>query len=522
MPDRRTQRKDFAELRKPLPPGVAGRALALLFLAASLPARADSLFLEPTILERETFSSDANFATTSQRESDVISELVPSLYVRSVTKRLTFNANVVLDGIDYLHHSEPDRIQPSGNVDAVLEAVEKHLFFDAAAIANQERVNVFAATPSGPSTYNTFTEANYRFSPVFKGEVGEDIVYVIRADNGWVRQFGGGAANLIDSRLGKQSAEISQVPKPLGWTFSAESSQTDFTDSNDPIVRESIGRAIVKLAPDQHWIVSARGGVEQENYLVDTGARGVVGAGVEWHPSERTQVEAIAEHRFFGAHWVYGAQQRADWFIVHVAGGRDVVTTAQSIFAVPPGGDMATMLDAMLADSIPDPIERARAVQGLLAAQNLPDAVASAMTIFSPAPMLVTDNKAAITLLGKQTALSISAYVLRTEPLTDGVASAFLVSGPAYDNEQKGVNATITRHISPYTSLTLFGQVNEVVSLGAASGEQTRGNDLTLQLTHELSPRSKCFVGARLQAIESNVTSDAREKAAFLGISHRF
>jgi hypothetical protein len=76
--------------------------------------------------------------------------------------------------------------------------------------------------------------------------------------------------------------------------------------------------------------------------------------------------------------------------------------------------------------------------------------------------------------------------------------------------------------VSPVTSVTLVGQVNEVVSLGAASGDQTRENTLSLQLNHDLSARSKFFVGARLQAIESNVTSDAREKAAFLGISHKF
>lgn len=505
-----------------LPWGLAvPAAAAAASLLAAAPASADNLFIAPSLLWRETYTTNANFGIAPVAKSDLISELVPSIVVFGLTKDLQVSGHLDVDAIDYLHGSEPDGVLPTGGMEATFEGLDRHFFLDAAAAANQGRQNVFAATPTGPSTYNVFTDETYRVSPYFKGELPGQVVYLVRSDNALERAFGT-YASVVDARLAMQSIDLDHAPRPLGWTVHLESSETDYTDSTTPLIRDSLGRVILKAAPDPQLIFSARGGAEQENYLVDTRPRAIYGAGVEWRPTERSDIEAVGEKRFFGTQWDYGIKHHTAALIINIAGGRDVVTSAQTVFALPIGGDMAALLDSILIPTHPDPVERAGAVQQLLSQQNLPQTLAAGTTIFATAPVLLTSNKGSITWLGRRDAIALAVYDLRTQVLPANLSSLFTAVTESDQNEQKGTELTLTHHLTPFTSLTADGRIFKIEGIGATSGVYTRQNALTLQLNNALTLRTSAFVGGRLQAIESNVTPNARERAAIVGLSHRF
>ena len=490
-------------------------------LFAATPAAADNLFVAPSILWRETYTSNAAFGIAPEAKSDLISELVPSIVLFGLTKNLQVSLNLVLDAIDYRHRTEPDAVLPNGGADLSFQGLDRHFFVDAAAIANQGRENVFAATPLAPSTYNEFTVEGYRLSPYFKGELPGEMVYVLRSDNALERSFGN-LAPTVDARLALQSIDLDHVPHPLGWTLHAESSETQYTDSTVPILRQELGRAILKVAPDPQIVVSARGGIERENYLLSTGPWAIYGGGLEWRPSDRTSFEAIGERRFFGTEWDYGIKHREQALTVSVAGGRDVVTSAQTVFALPIGGDMAALLDSILVPTHPDPVERASAVQALLAQQNLPQTLAAGSTIYASAPVLLTSNKAALVWLARRDTVSLSIYDMRTQVLPGNLSALLTAVTESDQNDQRGIDLTLTHHLTPYTSVSADGRESKIEGIGSTSGVYTRQNAATVQLNNSLSPRTGAFVGIRVQAIESNVTPNARERAVLAGLRHQF
>jgi len=205
-----------------------------------------------------------------------------------------------------------------------------------------------------------------------------------------------------------------------------------------------------------------------------------------------------------------------------MAGWRDVVTTAQTVLLLPPGGDMAGLLDAMLTPSYPDPVERAAAVQAMMALQNLPQTTAGGSTIYTTIPMLVTSNKAALTWLGRRDAVSLSGFVLRTQDVPSGMNPEYNVGAETAQTQQVGGDLTATHHLTPFTSVIAGGVASKIEGIGLTSGQYTKEYALTLNLAHLFSLRTTGFVGTRLQAIISNVTPDAREKAVLIGLNHRF
>lgn len=496
-----------------------GASVGALFIAT--PAAADNLFVAPSILWRETYTTNAAFGIAPEAKNDLISELVPSLVLFGLTKNLQVSLNLVLDAIDYRHRTEPDALLPNGGADLTFQALDRHFFVDAAALANQGRENVFAATPLAPSTYNEFTVEGYRLSPYIKGEIPGEVVYVLRSDNALERAFGN-LAPAVDARLALQSIDLDHVPHPLGWTLHAESSETQYTDSTVPILRQQLGRAILKAAPDAQIVISLRGGAEKENYLVDTQPRAMYGGGLDWRPSDRTSFEAIGERRFFGTGWDYGLKHREQALTLSIAGGRDVVTSAQTVFALPIGGDMAALLDSILVPTHPDPVERASAVQALLSQQNLPQTLAAGSTIYASAPVLLTSNKAALVWLGRRDTISLSIYDMRTQVLPGNLSALLTAVTESNQNDQRGIDLTLTHHLTPFTSVSADGRESKIEGIGSTSGVYTRQNALTMQLNNSLTLRTQAFVGLRMQAIESNVTPNAREKAVLGGLRHQF
>lgn len=500
--------------------GALGAAAGLL---AAAPGQAASIFIDSSITARETATNNANYGIGPLSQSDDLTELVPAIVLRSVSPRLTVNGNLMVDAIDYRRDTEPDRVLPNGGFEGLLDVYDGHFYVDAAASASQYRAAIFGVNPEVPTTYDTFTTTNERLSPIYKGALPGGVLFVVRADESWIRGLGSGSgAADIDSNLARESLDMDSAPRPFGWSAHAESSQTSYIATDIPTTRETLARFIAKGAFAEEWILGLRAGVEQENFLRNTGARAIAGAGLDWQPSQRTSLEVDAERRFFGAGWTYAVKHVVSTFGLELQGGRDVLTTAESIFATPATGhDMAQLVDAMLLSTTPDPIERAREVQQLLAQQELPDSNAAAYKVFEPTPVQITEHRGALTWIGRRNSASLSAYAVRTV-LPGDISPAYVSPDFVGENAQRGLALSLSHRLTEDTTLTGIGRVTITDGVGATKGLYTRQNSLSLQLTHRLGPRTDVFAGARVQAIESDVTAQARERAVLVGATHHF
>lgn len=182
---------------------------------------------------------------------------------------------------------------------------------------------------------------------------------------------------------------------------------------------------------------------------------------------------------------------------------------------------MAALLDSMLMESVPDPIQRARAVQELMVQQSLPEANASAAQTYEPTPMRVSSNRGVLTWLGREDAVDVSFYEVRMR-LPHLIASSFIPAGFTGENLQRGVSLTVIHHFGPFTNASVTAGEHRVDGLGATNGQYTRGDAVTAQLNRRFGLHTEFFVGGRLQAAEFSALPATREKAGFLGASHHF
>lgn len=484
--------------------------------------RERDFYLQAGFALNETYTDNPLFGQQAEAPSELVSEFVPSLVLRSNGRRLKADADIQLDAIDYLHHTLPDAVLPRGGAEGTLEAVEQHLYVNAAVLANQTLNEVAGASPVQPSNFNTFTYVNYRLSPYWRGELPGGVIYLVRSDNGWLRATGATGASTVDSQLADETAELDRLPSPLGWTVRLQTVRTSYVDPTVPDTRETSGRVFLKAEADQQWIFGVIGGAEAENYLVQESGHPIYGASLEWRPAQRTQVSIEDERRFFGAHWQYTVRHHSGSFVLSMAGYRDVETASQSVFATSTVGQMQTMLDSMLSESVPDPIERAAAIQNLFAQQNVSEELSAAATIFGSFPLMQTTNQAALTWIGRRNSVTYNAFASRIQPLPESMTTFTIPGGELLRNEQIGQDLSFNHRLTPWTSVTLNGQYRTTFGIAEATGSQTHQATGQLRLDHEFTPRTHAYLGARMQFIESNVVTNSREKALLCGFNHRF
>jgi len=339
-----------------------------------------------------------------------------------------------------------------------------------------------------------------------------------------IRGFGGTASGApgVDTNLARGTLDVDALPRPIGWTVHAQTSATTYQTGSVPISRESLGRVVLKEQFEGQVVLDVRAGREQENFIDSGGPHAIEGAGLTWQPSPRTKVDAQAEHRFFGAYLDYAARHSTPSLGINLSGSQDMLTTAEVIFSQPSiGHDMAALLDAMLMETVPDPIQRARAVQELMVQQSLPEANASAAQTYEPTPMRVSSNRGVLTWLGREDTVDVSYYEVRMR-LPRLISDTFVPAGFTGENLQRGLSMTVIHHLGPFTNVSLTGGEHRVDGLGATNGQYTRGDAVTLQINRRFASHTEFFFGGRLQAAEFSALPATREKAGFLGGSHHF
>jgi hypothetical protein len=105
-------------------------------------------------------------------------------------------------------------------------------------------------------------------------------------------------------------------------------------------------------------------------------------AGFVWTPTSRTSIDARFGHSYLGRTGSLMAVQRNRHLVSRVT-YTDQVTTTRAQFLLPAAIDTAAMLDRLFSSTIPDPIERAQAVQAYMAATGLPPSLANNINYLS-------------------------------------------------------------------------------------------------------------------------------------------
>lgn len=481
-------------------------------------------FVQPSVTGEETYTDNANYGFGGPAQGDWISQIIPALTVQSVTPRLHLTGDMQFDAVDYLHHTQPNRVLPSGGLDGTLEAVRDHLYVDTGITAIQSPSYLYLPSSVGGSTFNTFTTYDYHVSPDFRGNLPAEMQYDLRSSNAWTHSVNAPYGYLTNTYLAHDSAELAKEPQDYGFTFKLEQFDNRFGSAYADSTRQQIGRLIPLVALDPQLLFGLRGGVERENYLPGDPWHSIRGVEAEWRPTARDDFFAEDEKRFFGNSYRYSLQHRSPWFALNFTGSRDLTTMPQEMFSLPATGNVAGLLDSMLMTQYPDAAARAQAVQSLMAGENLPNSVASPALLFTPLAYLSETNMATAIWIGHRSAISMSIFESRAQPLSGTTLPTVTSAAALFEgsNVQRGASFDANRHISPYTSLALTLTASRTEGLGNASGFSMSQSATTLRVIRQLSLRTDFTIGARNQVFSSPLIQNGREKAVFVALDHRF
>jgi uncharacterized protein (PEP-CTERM system associated) len=221
-------------------------------------------------------------------------------------------------------------------------------------------------------------------------------------------------------------------------------------------------------------------------------------AGFAWTPTSRTSIDARFGHSYLGRTGSLMAVQRNRHLVSRVT-YTDQVTTSRAQFLLPAAIDTAAMLDRMFSSTIPDPIERAQAVQAYMAATGLPPSLANNINYLSNRYMRDRRLQAAFIYNMPYSSMTLALYRSQRNGLSLQQSDSELLGSQLSslnDNvRQKGLDASFNYRLSTRTSLNAGASAYRSTSID--TGIVTPGHHLRLGLTRQFDRKMRGILEVR-------------------------
>jgi uncharacterized protein (PEP-CTERM system associated) len=275
------------------------------------------------------------------------------------------------------------------------------------------------------------------------------------------------------------------------------------------------GLVAFRQSPQLDW--SLIGGYEDNNYDGPTRSDAIYGLSARWRPTDRTTLDASAEHRFFGGSYHVAFDHRTPLTVWTLRAVRDVTTYPQELAALAGQDNVSTLLDRLFATRYPDPTQRQAFVDQTIRERGLPQVLTGPLALFTQQVTLQESLLATAGIVGARNTVLTTLYRQRTRPvgtLQTALESLLL----AQDTTQTGGNVVWTWRVTPFYTLSTSADYSDSV----AHDPDVRSRLLTLRstLSAKVSQRTDLSFGLRWQRMLSNIDNSYRETAMFVGIHY--
>jgi uncharacterized protein (PEP-CTERM system associated) len=511
-------------------------ALATLgCLGCTAPALAENWRTTATASVRETYTNNVDYTSQGANTSDFATSLAAGLIVRGEGARVQLNGSLAASWQLYARESHNNSIAPRVNLLGRVEAIENVAFVEAEASVAQT-----FATPFGPqpadlvnATNNRYTSQTYRISPYIQGRVpGTSVTYQLRDDNIWTiaSQFGDSSVrDLPNTYLNELKGSVSSAGTPAGWT--GEFERTHYAPSGGDAVGSytiAVARGIGTYKVDPQLQVSLRAGYEKDRFPLSGSQNVIYGAGGQWNPTDRTKISGFWEHRFFGSSYSLDASHRLPRVSMSAKFARQLNTYPQSALTIPAGADVAAFVDAAFTTRIPDPAERALAVQQFLAQSALPPTLATPVNVFSAQVQLQTTGNVTAVLLGARHSIALNAFYLKSVAISGEGSPLPPALQFGQDSTQSGGGASYSHRITSHTNLTAsatYSRTEGNRNDGALADLGSRNVYFNVGATTTFGARTSANAGVSYSRYRPEDGIDSAGTSAwnaFVGLNYRF
>ncbi|MEP6657155.1 MAG: TIGR03016 family PEP-CTERM system-associated outer membrane protein [Betaproteobacteria bacterium] len=307
----------------------------------------------------------------------------------------------------------------------------------------------------------------------------------------------------------------------LQWAVEVFDQRIDFQQGRD--TTSDRVRGVLTYNIDPQFRVLASAGAERNDFVtLDKKTETTYGGGFEWAPSQRTDVFANWEHRFFGSRWDYGLRHRTPGLSLSLVDSRDITTDAQRLGTA--GSAVAyDLLFNALATRIPDPAQRAIETQRLLQQGGIPADLNLPADFLTSGIFVSRNQQASVALLGARNTAALTLYRLMRTQLEGSAGTPTGLADGRSTVTERGASLALSHRLTPLSSLTALTTWRRTT--GNASSEQgTRQWDARLLYTTQFGRKTSGTVEFRHVRADSDfgVASDYRENALIVSLLVQF
>lgn len=400
----------------------APAALMALLLAPA--AHADVRFT-PAISGSETYSDNVSQQTADRAQSSFITEVTPSFSVFSNGPRLKLSANAQLHLYSYSQKAENTNDTSSQyqlNMQAKL--IDQLLDLDATAARQQTSQSAFG--PQGnDSQYSNSNRTNistYSVSPTLRHRFGGTADAYLRYTRNRVE--GDRVLGTTNGDNIVASINSGRNFSTVGWGLTA--TQDTFTDGRFGTSESQNVEASLRYRLSRTLSLTATGGYDKYDYSAqpDSTTQGAsYTGGFIWTPSSRTRLQMSYGRRYYGNTGSMAFTFRGHRSAFN-ASYSDIVTTSRQQFLSSGALSTSDLLDAMLSASIPDPIERQKAIAAYIAATGVSQNITNNTNYLSNVFQRQRSLQAAYSLESAHSTSTLSIYKTRSAALSTQSASS--------------------------------------------------------------------------------------------------
>jgi uncharacterized protein (PEP-CTERM system associated) len=447
-----------------------------------------------------TLSDNINLSSTD-KQTGFITQLSPGVRIDARTARLKMFLDYSLNGLRYSTGSSSSQAQNLLNTFGTLEAIDNWLFLDFSGNISQQIINPFGVqAPSGIYDTRNLTETStYRLSPFIKGQLGGSVDYFLR--------YNGSVTNYQNSSLSNVTLSqwLGQVRgntrfQNLNWAIDGSQQNTDYSRGRDYEDGRLRGVLTYRLFPE--FRVSASGGWETNNYQsLNSEGQSTYGYGLNWTPTERTQVSGFQERRFFGNGHNVLISHRFPLSSIRYTDIRDV-SLIPNQFTTYGIGTVYDLYFDQFASLIPDPVARAAYVNSLLNQAGIAPNAQAVSDYAAQRPRVQRRQQLTYVLYGARNSLTFLAARNENEALTVFGENTG-IAGEASRIVQQGFTVAFSHRLTPVTGLNLLGSRMESQS-GSTSALDTTMTTYQIGVSTRLGAKTVGTINARRTNFDSS------------------
>jgi uncharacterized protein (PEP-CTERM system associated) len=475
--------------------------------------------IRPALSIQETYTDNLRLTPEGSEQSDWVTRVRPSLFVRRSGARARFSASYAPEVVYRAGEGSRDLyhyLSARGNA----ELVEQLLFVDASANASRQDFSLLGSQADSDVnvTGNRTSVRSYSVSPYLRRDFGPDAhgeARFTRSEVSYSNSLFSSEANRIGMRLWSGPSF-----KVLTWNVAYNKDHIAYTRNQQSTDLEKISFGGTRLLTPQLG-VQANIGYENNDYLTlgDQPKGAFWSVGPDWKPTPRTHLSATTGRRYFGSTQSLDFNHRTRLTTWRLRYNEDI-TTVHGQVLVPETANTVDFLDTLFLSTIPDPAERQTAVESFIAQNGLPQSLTVPVNFVTTTPFLQRMWQASFGIHGVRNTVLANVFTQRREATAPGQPGAGDFAQTS-NTRQSGTSVLWTLRVTPHTTSNVrVGYTrNEFASLG-------REDDLRyirFGLTRQFEPRlSGTLSYRRLQNDSNQIGSRYTENAVSAALLLRY